>query len=131
MEHLHPGDAGDQLRNLWRALKPEGKYVCVTPNRLTGPHDISQYFDDAPSGLPLMEHGISELRDLMLAAGFRSVSAIHNLRGRDTVLVIGGRRHVRAVTSGGSIKGPQELVVAPGLPLRGRYKIGDPIHKES
>jgi SAM-dependent methyltransferase len=39
MEHLHPEDVHTQLINLNRALKPGGVYLCLTPNRLTGPHD--------------------------------------------------------------------------------------------
>src|SRR3712207_8321428 len=49
MEHLHPEDAAEQLANIARALAPGGVYVCVTPNRLYGPSDISMYFDDVRS----------------------------------------------------------------------------------
>jgi hypothetical protein len=31
MEHLHPEDAFEQLRNIIRALAPGGRYVCITP----------------------------------------------------------------------------------------------------
>ena len=41
MEHLHPDDARAQLRELFRVLKPGGKYLCRTPSRVTGPHDVS------------------------------------------------------------------------------------------
>jgi len=41
MEHLHPDDAREQLGNIYRALKPGGVYICITPNRISGPHDIS------------------------------------------------------------------------------------------
>ena len=41
MEHLHPDDAVEQLANVYDALKPGGVYLCITPNRVSGPHDIS------------------------------------------------------------------------------------------
>lgn len=34
-----------QLANFHRALAVGGVYICVTPNRLGGPQDISQHFD--------------------------------------------------------------------------------------
>jgi hypothetical protein len=33
-------------------------YCCVTPNRISGPHDISVYFDSAARGLHLKEYSI-------------------------------------------------------------------------
>lgn len=50
MEHLHPDDAADQLRNLSRALKKGGRYVCITPHRFSGPHDVSKHFDEVATG---------------------------------------------------------------------------------
>lgn len=74
MEHLHPDDAQAQLESLYRVLKPGGKYVCVTPNRLSGPHDISCYFDDVATGFHLKEYTVTELSDLFLAVGFGKIS---------------------------------------------------------
>ncbi|MBI1182476.1 MAG: methyltransferase domain-containing protein [Alphaproteobacteria bacterium] len=73
MEHLHPGDAAEQLVNIRTALKPDGVYVCSTPNRLTGPHDISGLFDGVARGFHLKEYTAAELRGMMLDAGFRRV----------------------------------------------------------
>lgn len=73
MEHLHPDDAVAQLKNIHAALKPGGKYLCVTTNKLSGPHDISRDFDDVASGFHLKEYAIAELRDLFLQAGFSKV----------------------------------------------------------
>ena len=56
MEHLHPDDAKEQLTNLHRALRTGGRYICRTPNRLSGPHDISAYFDEVATGFPLREY---------------------------------------------------------------------------
>jgi len=71
MEHLHPDDATKQLKNIYHALKPGGKYICATPNRLSGPHDVSYYFDDVATGFHLKEYTIGELRALMRSVGFR------------------------------------------------------------
>jgi SAM-dependent methyltransferase len=73
MEHLHPDDAEAQLREVVRVLAPGGLYLCRTPNRLTGPHDISVYFDYQATGFHLCEYDYRSLRRLMRAAGFASV----------------------------------------------------------
>lgn len=73
MEHLHPDDAIDQLKEIARVLAPGGTYVCITPSRFTGPHDISAYFDYEARGFHLREYDYRSLRRLMLSAGFRSV----------------------------------------------------------
>ena len=74
MEHLHPDDAVAQLDGIARALRPGGVYLCVTPNRISGPHDISYYFDDVATGFHLKEYTFAELRALMRAAGFARVT---------------------------------------------------------
>ncbi len=51
MEHLHPDDARAQLENVYAALAPGGRYLCITPNALCGPHDISAGFDDLRDGV--------------------------------------------------------------------------------
>lgn len=73
MEHLHPDDAREQLANIFVSLKPGGMYVCNTPNRLAGPTDVSQFFDDVATGLHLKEYTFAELDDLFRKAGFRKV----------------------------------------------------------
>jgi SAM-dependent methyltransferase len=73
IEHIHPDDVVDQLRELYRVLKPGGMYYCITPNRLSGPHDISRYFDHEASGLHLKEYSISDLVKLYRQIGFRRV----------------------------------------------------------
>ena len=70
MEHLHPDDALEQLYNIHRALRPGGLYICSTPNRLRGPHDISKYFDEVATGLHLKEYTIAELYCLFKKTGF-------------------------------------------------------------
>ena len=81
MEHLHPDDARDQLVNLNRALRLGGAYVFVTPNRVTGPHDISRGFDVIATGFHLREYTNAELIDLLRACGFTPVSIYSSVRG--------------------------------------------------
>jgi SAM-dependent methyltransferase len=82
MEHLHPDDAFEQVRNLYDCLKPGGVYLCVTPNRVTGPHDISMFFDTRATGFHLKEYTIRELRQLFTQVGFSSVTVLVGGRGR-------------------------------------------------
>ena len=64
------------------ALAAGGRYICITPNRLSGPHDISRYFDDVASGLHLKEYSIAELAAAFAAAGFSETQAFVSYRGR-------------------------------------------------
>ena len=73
MEHLHPHDAYLQLKNIYTALSNTGKYICITPNRISGPHDISKYFDDVATGFHLKEYTIEELSNLFREVGFTKV----------------------------------------------------------
>jgi SAM-dependent methyltransferase len=82
MEHLHPDDALEQLRNIYAALAPGGKYICITPNRLTGPHDVSEYFDEIATGFHLKEYTATELARIFKAAGFAHISAFVSYRER-------------------------------------------------
>jgi len=70
MEHLHPEDSRRQLENLYRSLKTGGIYFCSTPNRLSGPHDVSRNFDSTATGLHLKEFTAGELDDLFRTVGF-------------------------------------------------------------
>lgn len=81
MEHLHPEDAIVQLRQIYQALAPGGRYVFFTPNRLAGPHDVSKYFDGSATGLHLKEYTTWELVAVLRAAGYRSVRVPFQVRG--------------------------------------------------
>jgi SAM-dependent methyltransferase len=82
MEHLHPDDAIDQLRGIFHALVPGGMYICITPNRLSGPYDISRHFDEVATGFHLKEYTITELEAAFKAAGFSKVRAFVSYGGR-------------------------------------------------
>lgn len=71
MEHVHPDDAMEQLHNIYRGLAPNGLYLCVTPNRLSGPHDISRYFDAVATGFHMKEYTLTELEAIFRCIGFR------------------------------------------------------------
>ena len=81
MEHLHPEDAEEQLRNIHQALAPGGQYLCITPNRLSGPHDISWLFDREATGFHLREYTVRDLRELFFQVGFSSVKVYIGGRG--------------------------------------------------
>ena len=82
MEHLHPDDAMIQLGEIYRILKNGGVYICITPNRITGPHDISRFFTDKPVGFHLREYSSGDLRSLFLSSGFSNVIFYNILKGK-------------------------------------------------
>jgi SAM-dependent methyltransferase len=80
-EHLHPDDFADHARTILRALVPGGIYLCVTPNRLSGPHDVSRHFTSAPTGFHLREYTCAELARSLREAGFRRTQVIVSVGG--------------------------------------------------
>ncbi|MDF1797999.1 MAG: methyltransferase domain-containing protein [Planctomycetota bacterium] len=82
MEHLHPEDAERQLQAVFRALTPGGAYLCTTPNRLSGPHDVSRAFSDTAEGLHLQEYTTGELAAVFHAVGFTRLQCRIGLKGR-------------------------------------------------
>lgn len=81
MEHLHPDDALEQATNVYRCLKPGGRYLCITPSHLTGPHDVSQHFDDVATGLHLKEYAYRDLITLFRTVGFTRFQALVIFKG--------------------------------------------------
>jgi len=73
MEHLHPDDAAEQLKEILRVLASGGRYFCRTPSKYTGPHDVSKYFSDTPEGMHICEYGYRDIAELFSRAGFRSM----------------------------------------------------------
>ncbi len=86
MEHLHPDDAVEQLRHLHAALAPGGVYLCITPSRLTGPHDISGVFDREATGFHLKEYTVGDLSALFRQVGFSKVCVVFGGHGKFTLL---------------------------------------------
>lgn len=80
MEHLHPEDAEAQLTNILTSLKKGAMYVCSTPNKVTGPHDVSQFFDDEACGFHLKEYTASSLSKLFKEVGFRKVKCLIDIK---------------------------------------------------
>ncbi|MEA5571826.1 class I SAM-dependent methyltransferase [Calothrix sp. UHCC 0171] len=80
MEHLHPDDAVKQLRNIYHVLADDGIYICCTPNKLNGPHDISEYFDRVATGFHLKEYTITELSTLFSEVGFSHLKIYKNFK---------------------------------------------------
>lgn len=73
VEHIHPDELNEHLVDVRRALRPGGYYVIFTPNRLSGPHDISRRFSETAEGLHLHEYTVYELRRALKHAGYGKI----------------------------------------------------------
>lgn len=73
VEHIHPDDLAGHLIAVRAALRPNGRYIIFTPNKFSGPHDISRNFSPTAEGLHLKEYTVHELRRLVIDAGYRKV----------------------------------------------------------
>jgi hypothetical protein len=100
MEHLHPEDARDQLANVFAALEPGGKYFCITPNRMSGPHDVSRGIDEVARGFHLREYTNYELAGLFRSVGFARVQAFARIRNFQTTLPLGVVTALETVAGG-------------------------------
>jgi SAM-dependent methyltransferase len=81
IEHIHPEDVIEQLKDIYRVLKPGGAYYCITPNRLYGPSDVSRNFDREATGLHLKEYSVTDLLKLFRSVGFRQVWIERMIKG--------------------------------------------------
>ncbi len=78
LEHLHPEDARVHAAEVLRVLRPGGRYLCATPRRLWGPHDVSRCVDDVPTGLRRREYAHGERAKLFRRAGFRQAGVLRS-----------------------------------------------------
>jgi 2-polyprenyl-3-methyl-5-hydroxy-6-metoxy-1,4-benzoquinol methylase len=78
IEHLHPDDLPEHLRNVLAILKPGGAYVFNTPNALNGPADLSRIFGlHKAFCMHLKEYTYGELLSVLRATGFHSIKAVY------------------------------------------------------
>ena len=73
LEHVHPDQALDFLKQIHAWLKPGGFLWLITPNRFTGPGDGTLYGNPEATeaeGLHLKEYDFRELLALLTQAGF-------------------------------------------------------------
>lgn len=111
LEHLHPEDVPGHLRAVRRLLRPGGVFEVDTPNRYTGPHDVSRYFSDTACGSHLKEWTFVELIAALHTAGF---GAVHT--------DIPGLAHLRRLAAI-----PGDLVLAPAVMKAQAERIYGPI----
>jgi len=86
LEHLHVDDAIEQTCSVYNSLKKGGKYMCITPNRLLGPGDITGYFGDELKGFHLKEYTSMELRSVFKSTGFRKVKFQSIIKGKSVFI---------------------------------------------
>lgn len=73
VEHIHPKALHEHLTSVRGSLRGGGRYIIFTPNRFTGPHDISRAFSDIAQGLHLKEYTVTEMHRALLRAKFRNI----------------------------------------------------------
>jgi len=76
LEHLHPEDVPMHFAEAFRVLRPNGILAVETPNRRTGPQDISRGFTRVAEGLHLKEWTVRELIQMFQKAGFVKVRGL-------------------------------------------------------
>jgi SAM-dependent methyltransferase len=114
MEHLHPEDAVEQLREIYTALAPGGTYLCFTPNSMSGPHDVSRGFDLVATCFHLHEYTVAELERLFRHVGFRNMRVIPPRT--NLLLPVAAAKLLEAIV--GSLPGALRQSVACVRPVR-------------
>lgn len=135
LEHLHPDDVPDHLATVLALLRPGGRFLVETPNRLTGPWDISRGFTPTATGFHLWEYTNGELGAMMRRAGFRRVrtpalpSKVLSRLGRARSLAYVPVPLKGAVERGVSLLPPAvRLKVAGPLVVRAVVVVGERAH---
>lgn len=80
IEHVHPDDVKGMLQDIYKLLVPGGIYICITPHRFSGPHDISKYFHSVALGLHMKEYTNEELFHLFKSVGFLKIRPYVNFK---------------------------------------------------
>jgi len=86
LEHLHPDDADLQTKGICDFLKEGGRYICITPNKLTGPHDVSRFYTNNNVGFHLKEYSANDLKKHFLKAGFTRVKFYTMIKGKSIAI---------------------------------------------
>jgi len=76
LEHLHPADVPLAFAESYRVLTSGGWLVVETPNRRTGPQDVSRGFTPTAEGLHLKEWAFPEVIHQFRVAGFTRVRSV-------------------------------------------------------
>lgn len=88
-EHLHPEDGLNHLKQVYKVLKPRGAYICIVPNRLSGPHDVTRIiYPDAREamGFHLNETTVNDLINIMKEIGFSEFYYLRPFTCKSTLL---------------------------------------------
>ena len=73
VEHLHPDDVPEHFAEAFRVLRPGSIFAVETPNRRTGPQDISRGFTPIAQGLHIKEWYHGEVVRMLRRTGFVSL----------------------------------------------------------
>lgn len=109
IEHFHPDDTKLHFELVYRILKKGGKYIFRTPQVLTGPHDVSQYFSDEAECFHLKEWTYIEIRRMLKDLDYSGFHTYWNTKGMvvrlpyiwftffERVLGLFPKRHIRGI----------------------------------
>jgi SAM-dependent methyltransferase len=100
VEHLHPDDARHHFELVRSMLRPGGCYLLRTPERWTGPHDVSRGFAPQAEGFHLCEWTYTELAREARRAGFQRVHAYWNGRGHRVAVPLSVMCGIEAAMAG-------------------------------
>lgn len=77
LEHLHPDDVPVHIAEAFQALRPGGRLIFGTPQRMVGPADVSAAFGYVdPAGMHLREWTYGELVPILQGAGFAELRSV-------------------------------------------------------